>query len=121
MTAEEIHAKIKGLMDERDWTNYKLVEECKKKDSNVNKSTIFGMLKRKSYPTIPVLQQLCKGFGITLAEFFKDESTGLTVYQSDKPLLDRCHQMTEKMQDQCLDMMDVIIKHKEDLIKESEE
>lgn len=115
MTAEEINAKILRLMDERNWSNYKLVEECKKKDNNVNKSTIFGMLKRKSYPTIPVLMQVCKGFGITLAEFFKDESTGLTVYQSDKPLLDRYHQMSETMQKECLDMMDVIIKHKEDL------
>ena len=31
------------------------------------------MIHRTNIPTIPTLQKMCDGFGITLSDFFKDE------------------------------------------------
>ena len=58
---------IKELMDERGWTIYELA-----KRSGLAQTTIANMWKRNTEPTIPSLRAICKGFGITLAQFFTE-------------------------------------------------
>ena len=60
-------ARIKELMDERNWSIYEL-----SKRSGLAQTTISNMWKRNTEPTIPSLRALCDGFGISLAEFFSE-------------------------------------------------
>ena len=70
---------IKELMDERGWTIYELA-----KRSGLAQTTIANMWKRNTEPTIPSLRAICKGFGITLAQFFAEgDLVELTSEQRD--------------------------------------
>ena len=63
----EAQRRIKQLMEERDWTDYRLA-----KKSNLSHSTVTNMFNRNNAPTLPTLEAVCKAFGITLAQFFTE-------------------------------------------------
>lgn len=60
--------KINRMRLERGWTVYRLSVE-----SDVPQSTLINMFNRETQPSIATLEALCKGFGITLAEFFAED------------------------------------------------
>ena len=59
--------RIRELMDERQWSEYRLALE-----SGLSQSTISNIFSRNTTPSIPTLESICKGFGITLAQFFAE-------------------------------------------------
>mgnify|MGYP006066861221 FL=1 len=59
--------RIKQLMEERSWTDYRLAKE-----SNLSHSTVTNMFNRNNAPTLPTSEAVCKAFGITLAQFFTE-------------------------------------------------
>lgn len=61
----DILDRIKQLLDERDWSMYKL-----SKASGVAQSTLSNMFNRNNVPSIRTLEDICNGFGITLSQFF---------------------------------------------------
>lgn len=63
----DAQGKIKQLMDERGWSEYRLA-----KAAGLSQSTIANVFSRNSVPSIATLEAICKGFGITLAQFFTD-------------------------------------------------
>ncbi len=72
MTVEQVHERIQQLLDERDWTGYKLAKEC-----DISLSTFYNMMDRDTMPKIETLERMCEGFHITMQEFFATgESTG---------------------------------------------
>lgn len=60
--------RLRRLLDERNWTEYRLA-----KASGLSDSTIKNIYKRNTQPTIDTLEAICRGFGITLAQFFADD------------------------------------------------
>lgn len=63
----DIHAKLRRLLDERGWSEYKLAKNC-----GLSESTITNVFKRNTMPSIPTLEAVCNGFNITLSQFFAD-------------------------------------------------
>lgn len=61
-------ARLRQLLEERGWTEYRLARE-----SGLSDSTIKNIYKRNTQPTIDTLETICRGFGITLSQFFADE------------------------------------------------
>ena len=59
--------RIKSLLEQRGWTAYRLSKSC-----GLSENTIATILKRNSLPSIGTLESICKGFGITLSEFFAE-------------------------------------------------
>ena len=59
--------RIKQLMEERGWTDYRLAKE-----SGLSHSTVTNMFNRNNAPTLPTLEAVCRAFGITLSQFFSD-------------------------------------------------
>lgn len=60
--------RLKKILDERGWSYYKL-----SKASGLSESTVTNIFKRNTVPSIPTLELICQGFGITLSQFFADE------------------------------------------------
>lgn len=60
-------ARLKQLLRERGWTEYKLSQEC-----GLAQSTIGNIFRRNTVPSISTLETICKGFGITMAQFFAE-------------------------------------------------
>ena len=63
----DIQKRIKDLMEERGWTDYRLAME-----SGLSHSTVSNMFKRNNAPTIPTLEAICEAFGITLSQVFAE-------------------------------------------------
>ena len=57
--------RIKELMIERGWSEYRLAIE-----SNLSQSTIANIFNRNTTPSVSTLEAICSGFGISLAQFF---------------------------------------------------
>ena len=59
--------RIRQYMTERGWTEYRLAKE-----SGLSHSTISNMFSRQTAPSVPTLEAICQGFGITLSQFFAE-------------------------------------------------
>lgn len=60
-------ARLRQLLQERGWTEYKLSKEC-----GLAQSTIGNIFRRNTVPSVATLETICRGFGITLSQFFAD-------------------------------------------------
>ena len=58
--------RIRELCAERKWSYYQL-----SKASGIPYSTLNTMMNKENMPSLPTLQKLCQGFGISVAEFFE--------------------------------------------------
>lgn len=63
----EIHARLRQLLRERGWPEYKPSKEC-----GLAQSTIGNIFRRNTLPSIATLEMICSGFGITMSQFFAD-------------------------------------------------
>lgn len=63
----DMHARLQQLLRERGWTEYRLSKEC-----GLAQSTIGNIFRRNTVPSVSTLEVICKGFGITLSQFFAD-------------------------------------------------
>lgn len=63
----DTNKRIKQLLDERGWTSYRLAKEA-----GISDATINNLFRRNTLPTIPTLEAVCRGFGITLSQFFAE-------------------------------------------------
>lgn len=63
----DVHVRLRQLLQERGWTEYRLSKEC-----CLSQSTIGNIFRRNNVPSIATLETICKGFGITLSQFFAE-------------------------------------------------
>lgn len=91
--------RIRQLMDERDWTEYRLAKE-----SNLSQSTIANLFKRNTTPSVTTLEAICSGFGITLAQFFS-EGNIVELTDEQKELFDRWVSLTGEQKQILLELV----------------
>lgn len=60
--------KIRELMDQHGWTEYKLAKEAE-----LPLSTVTNMFRRQTAPTLPTLDVICQAFGLSLSQFFAQD------------------------------------------------
>lgn len=60
-------ARIKELMAERNWSEYRLAIA-----SGLSQSTVANIFNRNTTPSVATLESICAGFGISLAQFFAE-------------------------------------------------
>lgn len=69
-----VHLKLCQLLKAQNWTEYRLAKKC-----GLSESTLANIFRRNTTPSIPTLEAICNGFGITLSQFFaEDEMVELT-------------------------------------------
>lgn len=59
--------RLRRLLDERGWTEYRLSKKC-----GLSESTLANIFRRNTTPSITTLEAICNGFGITLSQFFAE-------------------------------------------------
>lgn len=65
MITEDVYKRMKELLDERNWTLYKLASVC-----NLPHSSLYNLKSRNYLPSLTTLDIICTGFGITICDFF---------------------------------------------------
>ena len=63
----DAHERLRQLLNERGWTEYRLAKNC-----GLSESTIANIYRRNTVPSLATLEAICKGFGITMAQFFAE-------------------------------------------------
>lgn len=70
--------RITELRNNKKWTEYQLAEY-----SGLTQSTISSWYRKQMLPTIPSLIKICDAFGITISQFFCENSEA-PVHLTDK-------------------------------------
>ena len=65
MIEQDVLNRIQQLLEFKHWTLYKLAKE-----SNIAYSSLNNIFNRQTCPTIVTLEKICKGFNMSLSEFF---------------------------------------------------
>mgnify|MGYP000794267659 CR=1 FL=1 len=63
----DTHERLRQLLNERGWTEYRLAKNC-----GLSESTIANIYRRNTVPSLATLEAICNGFGITMAQFFAE-------------------------------------------------
>lgn len=87
MKEQDVLKKVMHILEERNWSLYRL-----SKESDISYSTLNNTVQRNNVPSIPTLMRLCEGLGITMSEFFAED--GMEVKQLsdvDRQLLREFH------------------------------
>ena len=63
----DTHARLRILLEERGWTEYRLSKVC-----GLSESTLANIFRRNTVPSISTLEAICNGFGISLSQFFAE-------------------------------------------------
>lgn len=63
----DVHEQLQQLLDERSWTKYQLARKC-----GLSDATIANIFRGNTMPSIPTLEAICHGYGITLSQFFAE-------------------------------------------------
>jgi len=86
----DTNERIRQLLNERSWSEYRLAKE-----SGLSQSTIANLFKRNTVPGIATLESICKGFGLTLSQFFCDGNM-TELNDEQKELFDKWVTLTKK-------------------------
>ncbi|MBQ3416217.1 MAG: helix-turn-helix transcriptional regulator [Ruminococcus sp.] len=92
----DVTEKIKQLLKQRGWSAYRLAKE-----SDLSDSTIANIIKRNAVPSVTTLESICKGFGITMSQFFADGEL-IEVNDKTRDLLDCWSALSEEQRDAAL-------------------
>ncbi len=98
----EIHQKLRQLLNERGWTEYRLSKEC-----GLSESTLANIFKRNTLPSISTLEAICNGFGITVSQFFS-ENDMVEMTPEIKELFDCWLSLTPNQKEAVLHMIRVL-------------
>ena len=63
----DTHERLRQLLNERGWYEYKLAKRC-----GLSESTVANIFRRNTVPSIATLETICSGFGITMSQFFAE-------------------------------------------------
>lgn len=72
MNEHEVLERIQFFLNFKHWSVYKLA-----KKSGLPYSSLNNIFVRKTCPTIPTLEKICNGLGISLSEFFSYKTNPL--------------------------------------------
>ena len=96
------HDRLRKLMKEREWTEYRLSKEC-----GLSESTLANIFRRNTVPSITTLETICDAFGITLSQFFAEgEMVELT--PELKTLFDNWVSLTADQKEAALHMIQAL-------------
>ena len=85
--------RIKELMRERNWTEYRLAIA-----SGLSQSTVANIFNRNTTPSVVTLEAICQGFGITLAQFFA-EGDMVELTEEQKEMFNAWSTLTKEQKD----------------------
>ena len=63
----DTHERLRQLLNERGWSEYKLAKRC-----GLSESTVANIFRRNTVRSIATLETICSGFGITMSQFFAE-------------------------------------------------
>lgn len=85
----DIIQRINDLTEQRGWSKYKLASK-----SGLSSSTLANIYRRNTVPSIATLEAICNAFGITLSQFFAEDTAAVPLTPEQKHFFDRWSNLT---------------------------
>lgn len=95
-----IPERINELLKQRGWTAYRLAQEA-----DIPQSTLSNIFNRPYEPTVSTLEIICKGFGITMSEFFAEDGQPMTLTVEQRETLEHWSKLSAEQQKILLDFL----------------
>jgi len=95
-----ILSRIKRLRDERGWSNYKLAKE-----SGISEGSLNNLFRLNNQPTIPTLEAICAGLGISLCQFFADGCEAVVLNSEQMEMLDVWNTLNREQKTALLELL----------------
>ena len=99
----DILDRIKQLKDDRGWSNYRLA-----KKSDVSQGTINNLFRLNNQPTIPTLEAICKGFGISLTQFFAEGNEAVVLSEEQREMLELWDTLNKEQKAALLELLKIM-------------
>lgn len=96
----EILDRIAQLRNERGWSNYRLAKEA-----GISENSLNNLFRRSNLPTIPTLESICKGFGITLSQFFAEGGESVELSESQREMLQTWNTLNDEQKNTLLEFL----------------
>ena len=96
----DILGHIKCLRDERGWSNYKLAREA-----NISEGSLNNLFRLNNLPTIPTLEAICSGLGITLSQFFAENGEAVVLNDEQRKMLNTWNTLTKEQKTALLELL----------------
>lgn len=96
----EILERINQLRNERGWSNYRLAREA-----GISENSLNNLFRRNNLPTIPTLESICKGFGITLSQFFAEGGESVELNESQREMLQTWNTLNDEQKNTLLEFL----------------
>lgn len=100
---KDVLQEISRLRLRRSWSEYQLA-----KNAEIPQSTISTWYRKKQIPSIPTLEKVCQGFGITLSQFFAEGDEAVFLTGEEKEVLERWTSLTKKQRTLFLELFKTI-------------
>lgn len=104
----DVVQRIKDLCAAYSWTYYRLAKE-----SGVTYSTLNAMMHKGTIPSVPTLEKLCGGFGISLSQFFAEDTAAATLTEAQKQHLQRWNALNAENR-RCAEQFILFLKAQQD-------
>lgn len=85
----DVIKRISELTEERGWSTYKLAHV-----SGLSSSTIANIYRRNTIPSLATLETICDAFGITLSQFFAENTDMVPLTKEQKEFFDKWANLT---------------------------
>jgi len=63
----DIHERLRQLLTASGWSEYRLAKNC-----GLSESTLANIFRRNTVSSPSTLEAICKGFGISMSQFFAE-------------------------------------------------
>lgn len=94
--------RITELREQKNWTEYQLAER-----SGLTQSTISSWYRKDILPTLPSLERICEAFGISISQFFDDNSNEVSLINPrQKQLLEYASKLDNQQYDALINFLD---------------
>lgn len=83
--------RIRNICEKKNMTMYAL-----SKKTGISQSSLSNLMNRESIPTFYTLNKICDGLGITLSQFFAEDTVRLDLSEEQKTVLDTWDLLTDE-------------------------
>ncbi|MEF9972859.1 MAG: helix-turn-helix transcriptional regulator [Clostridia bacterium] len=96
----DILERINQLKAERGWTEYQLAEA-----SEIPQSTISSWYRKNMLPSVGSLEKICKGLGVSMAQFFAENRETTILSEEQQQLLENWNRLSPKQRESLLSFL----------------
>jgi len=92
--------RIKQLRDMRGWSNYRLAKEA-----DISEGSLNNLFRLNNQPTIPTLEAICAGLGISLCQFFAEGNEAVVLNDEQIEMLNVWNTLNKEQKTALLELL----------------